>query len=295
MDLLARGARLRQQGLPFALATVTWRRGPSSGKGGAKAIVHPDGSVEGWIGGACSRPTVVREALASLQDGRPRLLVLGADDTRPDVTTVPMACASEGAMEVYVEPFLPAPDIHIVGSSPMTGTLADMARRLGWRVRHIDDPEFEEVTEASMIVVATQGHYDEPAVEAALATPARYVGLVASEKRAASVRAWLQERGVTPEALTRLRAPAGLDLGSVDHEEIAVAILAELIALRATGGFTETVTVREPEVAIDPVCEMEVDVATARFTTEYDGETYYCCAAGCQRAFEANPDAFLRA
>jgi len=196
-------------------------------------------------------------------------------------------------MEVYVEPFLPAPDIHIVGSSPMTGTLADMARRLGWRVRHIDDPEFEEVTESSMIVVATQGHYDEPAVEAALATPARYVGLVASEKRAASVKAWLRERGVTAEALARLRAPAGLDLGSVDHEEIAVAILAELVALRATGGFTDAVTVQEPEVAIDPVCEMEVDVATARFKTEHEGETYYFCAAGCQRAFEANPQAFL--
>lgn len=144
-----------------------------------------------------------------------------------------------------------------------------------------------------MIVVATQGHYDEPAVESALATPARYVGLVASEKRAASVRAWLQERGVAPEALTRLRAPAGLDLGSVEHEEIAVAILGELVALRATGGFTETVTVQEPDIAIDPVCEMEVDVATARFKAEYNGETYYFCAAGCQRAFEANPEAFL--
>lgn len=142
MDLLARGARLREEGVPFALATVTWRRGPSSGKGGAKAIIHPDGRVEGWIGGACSRPTVVREALASLSDGRPRLLVLGEQDVRPDVVSVPMACASEGAMEVYVEPFLPAPDVHIVGSSPMTAVLADMGRRLGWRVRHIDDPEF---------------------------------------------------------------------------------------------------------------------------------------------------------
>lgn len=292
-DLLDRASELRQAGVAFALATVTWRQGPSSGKGGAKAIIHPDGSVEGWIGGACSRPTVVGEALASLSDGQPRLLVLGTDDSRPDVVKVPMACASEGAMEVYVEPMLPTPDVHIIGASPMTALLADLVRNIGWRVRHVDEPDFEQVTEASMIVVGTQGHYDEPAVEAALATPARYVGLVASEKRASSVKAWLQERGIVDEALTRLRSPAGLDLGPVEHHEIAVAILAELVALRAAGGFTEAVTINERETAIDPVCEMTVDVDTARFKSEYEGKTYYFCAAGCQRAFETNPAAFV--
>lgn len=195
-------------------------------------------------------------------------------------------------MEVYVEPMLPTPDVHIVGSSPMTQTLTDLARDLGWRVQLLDEPEFEEVTDSSMIVVGTQGHYDEPAVEAALATPARYVGLVASEKRAASVKAWLQERGIVNEALARLRTPAGLDLGPVEHREIAVAILAELVALKASGGFTESVEVSEPETAIDPVCGMTVEVATARFLTEHEGVTRYFCAAGCQGAFEANPSAF---
>lgn len=292
-DLLSRAAELREAGVPFVLATVTWRQGPSSGKGGSKAVIHPDGTVEGWIGGACARPTVVREALASLADGTPRLLMLGLEETRPDVVAVPMACASEGAMEVYVEPVLPAPDVHIVGSSPLTATLADLARALGWRVVTMDEPQFGHLTESSMVVVATQGLYDEPAVESALATPARYVGLIASEKRAASVTAWLRERGVTDDALARLRSPAGLDLGPVAHEEIAVAVLAELVALRAAGGFTETVTVHEPETAIDPVCEMTVDIATARFVTEHEGQKYYFCAAGCQRAFEANPQAFL--
>lgn len=292
-DVLARVAQLRQAGEPFVLATVIWRHGPSSGKAGSKAVIRTDGTVEGWIGGACARPTVVGEALATLGDGRPRLLVLGIDDPRPEVVQVPMACASEGAMEVYVEPQLPTPDVHIVGSSPMATTLADLCRALGWRVRALDEPEFEGVTPVSMVVVATQGHYDEPAVEAALHTPARYVGLVASEKRAASVRAWLQERGVTEEALSRVRAPAGLDLGPVEHEEIAVAILGELVALKASGGFSESVTVAEPETTIDPVCEMTVEVATARFESEHEGRMYYFCAAGCQRAFEANPAAFL--
>lgn len=291
--MLTRAAELHAAGTPFALATVTWRQGPSSGKGGAKALVHPDGSVEGWIGGACARPTVVREALASLTDGRPRLLVLGAADPRPEVVQVPMACDSEGAMEVYVEPVLPAPDLHIVGSSPMTVTLADLARALGWRVSVLDEATFEGLTEASMVVVATQGHYDEPALEAALATPARYVGLVASEKRAASVGSWLRERGADGDILARLRSPAGLDLGPVEHAEIAVAVLAELVALRATGGFTESVHVTPPEVAVDPVCQMSVEVATARFTTERAGKTFYFCAAGCQHSFETDPAPYL--
>jgi xanthine dehydrogenase accessory factor len=289
MDVFALASDLRDRGEPFALATVTWRQGPSSGKGGSKAIIRPDGSVTGWIGGACARPTVVREALASLSDGTPRLLSLGTDETRPDVVRVPMACASEGAMEVYVEPILPAPDLHIVGSSPMTETLAGLASILGWRVSRMDDSSFGELTAASMVVIATQGDFDEPAIEAALSTPARYVGLVASEKRAAGVIEWLRSRGATDEALARVRSPAGLDLGAIEHQEIAVAILAELVALRASGGFTESVEIHEPETAVDPVCQMTVDVATARFVSQHAGTTYYFCAAGCQRAFEADP------
>lgn len=293
MDVLALAAELRDRGEPFVLATVTWSQGPSSGKAGSKAIIRPDGSVRGWIGGACARPTVVREALASLQDGGSRLLSLGMDEHRPDVVAVPMACASEGAMEVYVEPFLPAPDLHIVGASPMTETLAALAGTLGWRVSRYDDPQLGELTEASMVVVATQGDFDEPAVEAALHTPARYVGLVASAKRATAVTEWLRARGISDDAMAKLHSPAGLDLGRIEHEEIAVAVLAELVALRATGGFKEVVKVTQPETAIDPVCEMTVDIATARFVTEYQGTTYYFCAAGCQRAFEANPENFL--
>lgn len=288
MDVAARAAELRNRGEAFVVATVTWRRGPSSGHVGAKALVLADGSMEGWIGGACARGTVIHEALRSLADARPRLLTLGADDSRQDVTSVPMACASEGAMEVFMEPVLPTPKVHIVGSSPMTAALAAMAETLGWRTISVDEPVLTDVDESSMVVVATQGHYDEPAMEAALATPARYVGLVASRKRADSVTAWLRERGVTDEALTRVHSPAGIDLGAVDHREIAVAVLAELVATRARGELNEPVAVATPETAIDPICEMTVDVASARFVSEIDGVTYYFCAAGCQRAFEAS-------
>ena len=293
MDVLGLAAELRHRGEPFALATVTWRQGPSSGKGGAKAVIRPDGAVTGWIGGACAQPTVVQHALDAMTDGAPRLLSLGIDETRPDVISVPMACASEGAMEVYVEPMLPAPDLHVIGSSPMTETLVGLAKTLGWRVTRLAEPTLGNLTDASMVVVATQGDFDEPAVEAALSTSARYIGLVASSKRARAVEEWLRSRGATEESLARLRSPAGLDLGPVAHDEIAVAILAELVALRATGGFTASVHVHQPETALDPVCGMTVGVANARFVSEYRDTTYYFCAAGCQRAFDTDPTAIL--
>lgn len=286
-DITARVESLRRDGQPFVVATVIWRRGPSSGQSGAKALIHPDGSMEGWIGGACARGTVVQEALRALGRGLPVVLTLGDLDSRPGVVNVPMACASEGAMEVFMEPVLPNPQVHIVGSSPMTATLADMVRALGWRAVPMEEPTFEGVTASSMIVVATQGHYDEPAMEAALDTPARYVGLVASEKRAASVMAWLRERGTSAEALSRVRSPAGLDLGSIEHREIAVAVLAELISLKGAGGFAEAAEVAQPATSVDPICGMTVEVAGARFITEREGKLHYFCAAGCQKAFEA--------
>lgn len=292
-NVLVRAAQLLEEGRPYVLATVTWRRGPSSGKGGSKAIIHPDGSVEGWLGGACAKPTVVRQALDALADGQPRLLLIGDDDHRHGVTTVAMACASEGAMEVYVEPILTAPEIVIVGNSPMCSHLAGLAEVMGWRTKLVESLTGVSVGDRSFVVIATQGHADEPELVTALATTAGYVGLVASEKRSSSVREWLRDEGVTDEQLTRLRAPAGLNLGSTEHEEIAVAILAELVALKASGAGAQVVETQAPETAIDPICDMTVDVATAAFMTEWKGTTYYFCAAGCQKTFERDPDAAL--
>lgn len=293
MSLLTEAARLQEAGRPFALATVTWVRGPSSGKGGSKAIIHPDGRVEGWLGGACAAPTVVRHALEALGDGAARVLMLGEDDYRQEVAKVAMACDSEGAMEVFVEPILPAPHLMIVGGSPMTETLRRLAEAVGWRVETVSAlGGIGRAGDRSYIVVATQGHFDEPALEAALATPASYVGLVASEKRASSVVSWLRERGATDEALARVHAPAGIDLGSTTHEEIAVSVLAELVAFKAAGAGKQVVRVDLPAQAVDPVCGMSVDIASARFVSDLNREPVYFCAAGCQRAFESDPAAY---
>lgn len=293
MNVMERAVRLQAEGVPFALATVTWRRAPSSGKQGSKAIIHADGTVDGWMGGACAQPTIVRHALKALEDGSPRILVLGETDRREGVVAVAMACSSEGAMEVYVEPVVSAAHLHVVGSSPMVETLRRVASALEWRVTAVDEPSMAGVGPGSFVVIATQGHYDEPAVEAALRTGTRYVGLVASAKRAAQVVDHLRREGVDDESLTRLYAPAGLDLGHIDHEEIAVAIMAELVALKAKVGSRTTMKVQMPEQATDPVCRMTVDVASARWTTEHEGTAYYFCAPGCMAAFQKDPSAFL--
>jgi xanthine dehydrogenase accessory factor len=291
---LARERRLR--GEPCVLATVVWRRAPSSGKEGAKALIGPDGAVRGWLGGACAEPAVVREALLALQDGRPRLMFLGPADElegrrRDGMVSVPIACQSEGALEVYLEPVFPTPHLVAVGRSPAAVALAGIATALGWRAAAVDDADMAAAGAGpgSYVVVATQGHYDEDALEQALAAGAAYVGLVASRRRAEAVLGYLRQRGVPEEDLARVHAPAGLDLGRIPPEEIAVAIAGEIVRLRAEGALRPAApaTVQEPATAVDPVCGMSVDVASSRHRIERDGEVVHFCCAGCLAAYEA--------
>ena len=240
-DVVLQAGELARRGEEFALATVVWRQGPSSGQQGARAIVTASGELHGWIGGACAEPVVIREAQRAIVDGEPRLLLLGTPEqfgaVPEGMTSIPIACQSEGAMEVYVEPVLARPRLVVVGRSPMAHTLCDLARVLGWRSEVIDGPDFStaDVDARSVVVVATQGHGDEEAVEQAVAAAPAYVGLVASRRRGESVLGYLADRGVPQLLLDRVRVPVGLDLGHTSHREIAVAVLAELVQLRASG------------------------------------------------------------
>src|SRR6516225_10439229 len=242
LGVLEQVGELARSGQTFALATVVWRQGPSSGKQGSRAIITADGQVRGWIGGACAEPVVIREAKQVMADGNARLLLLGTPGqfgaAVPDgMTVVPISCQSEGALEVYIEPVVPAPHLVIVGRSPMAHTLADLARALGWRTKLVAAGDFTaaDADERSMVIVATQGHGDEEAVEQAVAAHPAYLGLVGSRRRGASVLGYLADRGVPADQLDRVRVPAGLDLGHTTHQEIAVAILAELVQRRASG------------------------------------------------------------
>jgi xanthine dehydrogenase accessory factor len=310
--VLEEAAELTRRGQPFALATVVWRQGPSSGQQGSRAVITAEGDLHGWIGGACAEPVVIREARQVITEGVPRLLLLGTPDqfgaAVPDgMTVVPIACQSEGALEVYIEPVLPAPHLVIVGRSPMVQTLADLSRVLGWRTTVLDRGAFSaaDADESSMVVVATQGHGDEEAVEQAAAARPAYLGLVGSAKRGAAVLGYLTDRGVPQDQLDRVRVPAGLDLGRTSHREIAVAILAELVQLRASGavlpgGPAPAATAgrgaaeQAPAEAVDLVCGMTVTADASGYPLEHEGETYYFCCAGCRRSFQENPAAYLK-
>lgn len=299
-DVLEHGAELSRRGEEFALATVVWRQGPSSGKQGSRAIITATGEIHGWIGGACAEPIVVREAREAIAARTSRLLLLGTTDQFGDavpegMTVVPISCQSEGAMEVFVEPLLPTPHIVVVGRSPMAHTLIDLARALGWRtdLRDADVFSAADVGARSMVVVATQGHGDEEAVETAVSAAPAYLGLVASQRRGEAVLGYLAERGVPAAQLERVRVPIGLDLGPTSHREIAVAILAELVKLRAAGEFG-TEPAAQPRTAVDPICGMTVDITPSALRAEHGGETFYFCCAGCRAAFTRDPAAAAR-
>ena len=334
-SIFARAAELEAAGLPFAIATVVAVRKPTSARPGSSGLVHPDGSIEGWVGGSCARPVVVREALRALIDGEPRLLRLSkdvpAEGRRGDgIVELVMTCHSGGTLEIYVEPHLRAPVLWVAGTTPIAGALVELGSAAGWRVSVFDPiadpaafPSAERVVVGSeigatdaatnpAIVVATQGVWDEEALAAALARNASYVGLVASPTRAAVVRAWLRDEGGIPdERLAALRAPAGLDLGAETAEEIAVSILAELVQVRrGTAAFVASpgpatlagdrgVPSIEPVVddivLLDPVCGMTVDRAHARHLAEHDSVVYAFCSMGCRTSFIREPTAFLPA
>jgi xanthine dehydrogenase accessory factor len=229
---------------------------------------------------------VVREALRALADGEPRLVRIGPAgaglDAPEDVVVAESRCASEGVVEVLIEPELPGPLLAVLGEGVTGRTLVQLARIVGWRVTDQLDPD--DVADA--VVVATMGHGDEDVLAAALKAGVGYVALVASARRAAVVLDALRGRGIDEADLARVRSPAGRDLGPSTQEEIAVAVLAELVDWRH--GLVPAAPLHRadpPAEAVDPVCGMTVAVAGAP-TAVRDGVTWYFCSVGCRDRFE---------
>jgi xanthine dehydrogenase accessory factor len=313
LGVLAEMGELTRRGEAFALATVVWRQSPSSSQPGSRAIITAGGELRGWIGGACAEPVVIREAQRVMAEGTARLLLLGTPEqfgaAIPDgMTVVPISCQSEGALEIYIEPVVPAPHLVIVGDSPMARILASLAGALGWRADLVPGPEFstEHADERALVVVATQGHGDEEVLERAVAARPAYLGLVGSRRRGATVLGYLEDRGVPKDQLDRVRVPAGLDLGRTTHQEIAVAILAELVQLRASGALAVPAAgsarqagsegarpAARAALVTDPVCGMTVAADSSR-PVRYQGDDYWFCCAGCRQAFEQDPDAYAK-
>ncbi|MFT2719784.1 XdhC family protein [Deinococcus sp. A31D244] len=273
-DLPERLAQLAREGASAVVATVVSRRAPVSAQVGDKALIHADGRMEGFVGGACSREIVRRQALLALQGGQARLVRIvpgaapDAEHAFAERVTVPMNCASEGESEVFLEPLLPPRLLIVVGRTPVARAIAAHARLMGDRVwRVLDDDEVADEQDAVPLgtltarlsalpaaqrarvrsVVASQGHYDETAIEALLRAQPNPVGLLASPKRAANVRETLAMLSSFGEAdLGRIRAPVGLNVGARTPHEVALSVLAELVQLdRQASGPTQPVPASE--------------------------------------------------
>ncbi len=296
LDELAR--ELEARGEAFAVATVVRRRPPASARPGDRAVITAGGRVYGWVGGGCAHDLVVRAAAEVTRTGQPQLLRLGGSAEDEGVVAVPMGCPSQGELEVFIEPWLREPKLLVFGESVAARTLADLGRILGYEVVAVGPegpgnlPGFGP-TDELYVVAATMGHYDEDALDAARRLPARYIGLVASRRRAEAVRAELARRGWSAAELGRIQAPAGLDLGAATQEEVALAVMAEVTRLRRRGPRPVPAEALPKLTARDPVCGMEVTIGSARHRAEWGGRTFYFCCPHCRRAFLADPTAYL--
>jgi xanthine dehydrogenase accessory factor len=312
-EFLTKAAALR--GSPFAIAIVVRFQPPVSGKPGDKAIIQANGQIWGWIGGGCVQPIVVREALRAIEEGKAKLVRIAStrsSETEHGVVNYPMTCHGGGAMEIYIEPVLPVPQLLVFGRTVAAQALCKLGKAIGYDVivagsgldrrlfddadRLIENHEVHELDFAreTYVVVSTQGEGDEEALEQAVLTGVPYISFVASRRKAEKVLQFLTGRGIAPELLSRVKAPAGLDIRALGPEEIAVSILAEIISTRRSKkppGQSETLEAghARPD-ARDPVCGMAVDSATAGYFSEYRGRTYYFCCAGCKKEFDEKPE-----
>jgi xanthine dehydrogenase accessory factor len=316
-ELFELAAKLTRRGTSYVIATVVRREGPSSTHQGDMAIIVEDGSFHGWIGGGCTRPTVEREAALVLASKRPRLIVLSPDsasDAREGVIALPMTCHSGGTVEVYLDPVIAAPRVTLFGRSPIISAVAAVAHAIGYLVDvvatdvHADEVpgadrvftsmDAPELAGAAFVVIGTMGELDEDAVIRALALEPAYLGVIASRRRYALLRDALVARGVTLDQLARIANPAGLDLGAREPGEVAVSIVAEIVARRNAvlaarePAITPARPAPAPATALDPVCKMTVAIATAKHVAEWSGRTWYFCCGGCKTKFLATPASY---
>ena len=264
VDVLDELSALKASGEAFAVATVVRTVALTAAKAGAKALIRSDGTMSaGWIGGGCARAAVLKAAREALDDGRPRLVSVQPEDalhehgveagqSKDGVEFARNLCPSRGTMDVFVEPVLQRPELLVCGATPIAVALADLGRRLGFHVAVAAPSEDHKrfagidiaipgydlsrlVAGERYIVVATQGRGDEAALAAALATPACHIAFVGSHRKAAALRVSFAAKGADAARLSALHSPAGLDIGAVTPEEIALSILAEIVAVRRGG------------------------------------------------------------
>lgn len=288
-DLSARSAALRASRVPFVHARVVFAERPTSAKPGDEAIVLADGGIEGFVGGECAEATVRQQSLDALPYGKSVLLRITPEPEpdQPGKLVVHNPCLSGGVLEVFLEPSLPPPLVHVVGDSPTANAVMALGQVLGYamaRYAGVLEPD------AAALVLASHGKGDEEAaLVAGLEAGVPYVGLVASRRRGAGVVSGLR---VSDEMKARVHTPAGLDIGAATAEEVALSILAEIVACHPKA----LDAARPPLPALrretDPVCGMPVLVDDSALTAAHEGRGVWFCGHACRRSFLADPDAF---
>ena len=288
--MAARITELTAKRVPFVHATVVRAQFPTSAQAGDQAIVLADGSVEGFVGGHCAVGSVRSAALAALRDGESVLLRVLPEDgpdypESPGSQVVVNPCLSGGALEIFLEPTLPAPLLHLVGATPITDSLAGMAGPLGFVVERAEDSR--PPSGAVAVIVATHGGAEAAAIRAALDAGVDFVGLVAGRRRSVAV---LDELALAEDERKRIRTHVGLDIGARTSAEIALSIMAELVqAIRRDGlvapeidvARTSAQTARVDEV-VDPVCGMTVKPGPDTPHLTVDGQDVWFCGTGCR-------------
>ena len=296
---LTRTAReLTEQGSPFVIATVVRVQHPTSVAPGDAALVHADGTIDGFVGGVCAQHSVRLYSLQAIAAGKPLLLRIlpddgpgSSEDEDPDLTeeisnedgtvTVQNPCISGGAIELFLEPVLPAPRVLVAGDSPIVGALRRIGPELGLAMVAGDAPATGDLG----LVVAAHGRDELGVLRTALEAGVPYVGLVASRKRGGAVLDQLREAGVAEDLLAKIETPAGLDISARTAAEIALSILARIVEVRRAES-PPVGTVERPNTAVDPICGMTVVVAADTPSLVHAGQTVYFCCLGCKLKFE---------
>ena len=301
MGMTARALRekaeqLQADRVPFVHARVVLAERPTSAKPGDEAIVLADGTIEGFVGGQCALATLRAQGLAVLESRETMLLRIAPspEPDQPGRTVVHNPCQSGGTLEIFMEPVLPAPLIRVLGTTPIAASLARVGAALGYDMESWDSGCCDgtpNLTATDAVVVASHGNGEEAVLEAAVKSGVPYIGLVASRKRGAAVLASLD---LTEEEKARIHTPAGMDIGARTAEEVALSILAEIIAQR-TGEPRAMAAPSSVQTAIDPVCHMDVVMVPTSLHADVDGETWWFCCQGCLDRFVADPAAFARA
>jgi xanthine dehydrogenase accessory factor len=293
--LSRRSQELAAAGVPFVTATVVRAQSPTSVDAGAVALVLGDGTVDGFVGGVCAEHSVRAYSLQALKSGEAvllRILPFGDEseigpegrevDSEPGAVTVENPCLSGGAIEIFLEPALPAPRVLVVGDTPIAGAVKSLGRELDLDTLAVDGDTIDPRPGDLALVVAAHGRDELRALRRGLEAGLPYVGLVASRKRGDGVIGELRGDGVPPELLERIDVPAGLEIGARTPAEIALAILAKVVEVRRG----EPHGTDPAATAVDPICGMTVAAVPGTLSVEHGGETVYFCSDGCKAQFE---------